>query len=104
MKTKHSPFLIALLTMTLVFNLTDLWYTLFAIDLIPAAYEANPVFRLMLNHPYLCVLYKHTVIPAFLYILYKFRAHPSARLAIYALFIIFLINQLCQIYAVIFKW
>lgn len=82
-KRKQSPFLILLILFTYVCNLFDLWYTMYALDFIPNAYERNPFVRYLIQWPLLVVLYKYAVLPLALYLLYRNRHHRVAVLGIY---------------------
>ena len=58
MKKRHSPLLLFMILATYLCNLFDLWYTMYALDFVPDAYEKNPVVRWLLQWPLLVVLYK----------------------------------------------
>ena len=59
-RKKHDPFLIFLIVVTYLCNIFDLWYTLVALDFVPAAQEVNPFVNYLLGeHTLLVVLYKY---------------------------------------------
>lgn len=64
---------------TYLCNLFDYAYTLFVLDRVPGAREANPIFALMLRVPLLALLFKLFGVAIFLVILYRCRARPLAR-------------------------
>ena len=94
---KHSAFLMTLLLITYLCNLFDLWYTLYALDLVSGAEELNPVFRMALRHPQALVIYKYALFPLGLYILYRCRDKTIARLGIYFAAALFVINTAYQL-------
>lgn len=95
---RHSPGLIFLRVLTWLCNLFDLWYTFLALDFARNAYEANPFYRAMLEHPYLAVVYKFSLVPFGLYLLYKCRAYTVARFGVCLCALFFLGNTLYQIW------
>lgn len=94
---KHQPFLIFLIAVTYLCNLFDLWYTFYALDFGRNTYEANPAYRVMLEHPYLAVVYKYAVLPLLLYLLYKLRDRLAARLGLYLCAAFFIGNTVYQL-------
>ena len=83
MQRKQSPLLLFMILSTYLCNLFDLWYTLYAMDFIPGAYEKNPVVGYLLQWPLLVVLYKYALLPLGLYLLYRNRGHRAAVWGIY---------------------
>ncbi len=84
-KKKHSPLLIFFCLSTYFCNLFDLWFTLYALDTIPGAYEKNPVVRWLLQWPLLVVVYKYAMLPLGLYLLYRNRHN---RLAVWGIYLV----------------
>ena len=80
---KQSPLLIFLCLATYLCNLFDLRYTIHALEYIPGAYEKNPAVRWMLQWPELVVVYKYSLLPLGLYLLYRNRHHRAAVWGIY---------------------
>ena len=83
MKKRHSPLLMFFCLCTYLLNLFDLWYTLYALDTIPDAYEKNPFVRWMLRWPEAVVIYKYALLPLGLYLLYRNRQYRVAVWGIY---------------------
>lgn len=82
-RKKHAPLLLFFVGATYLLNLFDLWYTLYALDFIPGAYEKNPAMVWLLRFPLLAVVYKYALLPLGLYLLYKNRHHRLAVWGIY---------------------
>jgi len=82
-RKKQAPLLIFMILVTYLCNLFDLWYTMYALDFIPDAYERNPVVRWLIQWPLLVVLYKYALLPLGLYLLYRNRHHRVAVWGIY---------------------
>jgi len=97
MKQKHSPLLLFFILATYLCNLFDLWYTLYALDFIPTAYEKNPAMQVLLQWPVLVVIYKYALLPLGLYLLYRNRRHRAAVWGIYLCTIVFGLTVLDQL-------
>ena len=97
MKEKHSPLLLFFILATYLCNLFDLWYTLYALDFIPTAYEKNPAMRALLQRPGLVVIYKYALLPLGLYLLYRNRRHRAAVWGIYLCTLAFGLTVLDQL-------
>lgn len=82
-RKKQSPLLIFMVLVTYLCNLFDLWYTMYALDFIPDAYERNPFMGWLIQWPLLVVLYKYALLPLGLYLLYRNRHHRAAVWGIY---------------------
>lgn len=96
MKKRQSPLLIFMILATYLCNLFDLWYTLYALEFVPDAYEKNPVMRWMLRWPEFVVIYKHALLPLGLYLLYRNRQHRAAVWGIYLCALCFSATVLSQ--------
>ena len=83
MKKKQAPLLLFFVLITYLCNLFDLWYTLYALDFVPGAYEKNPAMGYLLQRPWLAVIYKYALLPLGLYLLYRNRQHRIAVWGIY---------------------
>lgn len=104
-RKKHDPFLIFLIVVTYLCNIFDLWYTLVALDFVPAAQEVNPfVNYLMGEHTLLVVLYKYAVLPLGLYLLYRFRHKWIAVLGIYLCALCFIGTVVYQLLMMPLHW
>ncbi len=99
LKSQSKPLLILLLA-TYLLNIFDLWFTLYALDNVPGAFEMNPFFQLMLRFPVFLCIYKYAVLPFALYIMYRFRALRLARFGQYLCFAVFLVNTVYQIWSI----
>ena len=97
MKEKHSPLLLFFILATYLCNLFDLWYTLYALDFIPTAYEKNPAMQVLLRWPLLVVLYKYALLPLGLYLLYRNRHRRVAVWGIYLCTLCFGVTVLDQL-------
>lgn len=82
-RKKHAPLLIFLCVATYLCNLFDLHYTVHALEYIPGAYEKNPAMRWIMQWPELVVVYKFSLLPLGLYLLYRNRHHRLAVWGIY---------------------
>lgn len=100
MRKKQSFFLIFLIVVTYVCNLFDLWYTLYVVENVSNASEANPVMEWMLNYPIILFTYKYAVIPLFLIILYCNREHRIARVGIYICAAVFIFTVVYQVLSI----
>lgn len=96
-RKKHSPLLIFMILATYLCNLFDLWYTLYALDFIPDAYEKNPVVDWMMQWPLLVVVYKYALLPLGLYLLYRNRHRRLAVWGIYLCALCFSATVLSQL-------
>ncbi len=79
----HHRLYLTLAILTAVLSLADYAYTMFGMGRVPGMEEGNPFFSLLLDRPWMAVVYKVVVIPGAMWVMYRFRERPVARFGLW---------------------
>lgn len=89
---------------TQILSLLDFIYTAVGLRVMPDSHEINPLLDGILLTPWATLGLKLLIIPAALWLLYRFRAHTLAKVGLWLCFLIYLANDAIALFIVLTYW